>query len=179
MKTIIRDASFEDAEFVAWTVLTAIDIEPTSKNLRRASGICRLDDTLYSWRNARICEIDGENAGCIVAYRGEDYKAFRTKTFGIIKDSFGINLETNPDETVPGEFYLDSIAFLPKFRGLGLGKKLLLDGIELGRQKGYEKITLLVDEIKPNLMRYYASIGFQPKGKVHTFGEDFLKMEAY
>ena len=178
MKTIIRDASFEDVEFVAWTVLMAIDIEPTPKNIRRAVSVCSQDGTLYSWRNARICEVDGKVAGCLVSYGGNDYRTMRKKTFDLILDSFGLDLNQNPDETIPGEFYLDSMAFLPEFRGNGLGKKMLIDGIEKGKLKGYAKTTLLVDEIKPNLMHYYESIGFKPNGKVHTYGEDFTKMAA-
>ena len=176
---VVRDATLADARFVAWTVLLAIDLDPTEKNIKRAVKVCSADDTLYSWRNARICEVDGKVAGCLVSYSGDLYPQMRLNTYQMIKENFGLNLLDNPFETQAGEFYLDSMAFLPEFRGYGLGKTMLLDGVEKGKRMGFHKTTLLVADLhKPHLEKYYESIGFKPDGRVFSYGEDFMRMSC-
>lgn len=88
-------------------------------------------------------------------------------------------------ECYPGEFYLDSMAILPEFRGKAyeyagstdrIGHLLMLDGIEQGRRKGFPRISLIVDKSKPRLKSYYSALGFRPDGEILFFGHLYDRM---
>ena len=80
-------------------------------------------------------------------------------------------------ETSEGEFYLDSMAILSGFRGLGIGKLLMLDRMCYAERNGFEVITLLVDKDKPRLQRYYESLGFVLMEEMFVFGSWYNKLE--
>ena len=79
-------------------------------------------------------------------------------------------------ETVDGEFYLDSMAILPEYRGYSIGKMLLMYAVEKGKDLGCMYSTLLVDVHKPRLEAYYKSIGFEQYGEMEFFGHDYKRM---
>lgn len=51
-------------------------------------------------------------------------------------------------ETDPGEYHLDSLAVLPGYRHHGIGRALLLDGIQLGASLGYKQLALVADSAR-------------------------------
>ncbi len=138
--------------------------------------ICRMDDTLYGCCNTRIAEIDGEKVGALVAYDGARYAAMRAKTFGLVQQSSGMDLSRNAMETGPGEFYLDSMAILSDYRGIGIGKMLMRDRMDYALGNGFPKVTLLVDKDKPRLQTYYESLGFVFAEDVFVFGDWYNKL---
>ena len=138
--------------------------------------ICRMYDTLYSYCNTRIAEIGGNRVGALVAYDGARYAALRAKTFGLVQQSSGMDLSKNAMETGAGEFYLDSMAILPDYRGIGIGKMLMRDRVEWASQNGFKAVTLLVDKDKPRLQSYYESLGFAMKEEMFVFGAWYNKL---
>lgn len=180
----LRDATSDDAPFIARVVLAGIDMLDIDANLpdeQRAiyehlMDICRMDDTLYSYLNTRIAEIDGNRVGALVAYDGARYAALRAKTFGLVQQTSGMDLSRNAMETSPGEFYLDSMAVLSDYRGLGLGKMLISDRMDYALRNGFQKVTLLVDKDKPRLQQYYESLGFAFVEEMFVFGAWYNKM---
>ena len=183
-KIYIRDATLDDAPFIARVVLAGIDmldIDAVLPDEQRAIydhlvGICRMDDTLYSYLNTRIAEIDENRVGALVAYDGARYAALRAKTFGLVQQTSGMDLSRNAMETGPGEFYLDSMAILSDYRGLGIGKMLIRDRMDYALENGFHKVTLLVDKDKPRLQRYYESEGFAFDEEMFVFGSWYNKM---
>ena len=181
----LRDATSDDAPFIARVVLAGIDMLDIDAKLpdeQRAiyehlMDICRMDDTLYSYLNTRIAEVDGNRMGALVAYDGARYAALRTKTFGLVQQTSGMDLSRNAMETSPGEFYLDSMAVLSDYRGLGIGKMLMLDRVDFAMENGFQKITLLVDKDKPHLQKYYESLGFTFSEEMFVFGSWYFKLE--
>lgn len=139
--------------------------------------ICRMNDTLYSFCNTRIAEIDGNPVGALVAYDGARYAALRAKTFGLVQQTSGMDLSRNAMETSSGEFYLDSMAILSDYRGIGIGKKLIRDRMDYALRNGFHKVTLLVDKDKPRLQRYYESEGFAFGEEMFVFGAWYNKLE--
>ena len=180
----LRDATSDDAPFIARVVLAGIDMLDIDAKLpdeQRAiyehlMDICSMDDTLYSYLNTSIAEIDGNRVGALVAYDGARYAALRAKTFGIVQQSSGMDLSRNAMETGPGEFYLDSMAVLSDFRGLGIGKMLMRDRMDYALRNGFQKVTLLVDKDKPRLQRYYESDGFAFDEEMFVFGSWYNKL---
>ena len=183
-KIHIHDASLADAPFIARVVLAGIDMldldaafpDEQRDLYEHLIEICRMDDTLYSYLNTRIAEMDGHRVGALVAYDGAHYAKMRAKTFGLVKQTPGIDLSHNALETGPGEFYLDSMAILPEYRGFGIGQKLMLDRMEWAKRNGFDAVTLLVDKDKPRLQDYYEELGFMFVEDMFVFGDLFNKM---
>ena len=180
----LRDATSEDAPFIARVVLAGIEMLDMDAALpdnqrdlyEHLVGICRMDDTLYSYRNTRIAEVDGCAVGALVAYDGARYAMMREKTFGLVKQTSGMDLNHNAMETGPGEFYLDSMAILSDYRGAGIGKMLMRDRVDFALSNGFQKVTLLVDKDKPRLQRYYECEGFAFSEEMFVFGAWYNKM---
>ena len=180
----LRDATSEDAPFIARVVLAGIEMLDMDAALpdnqrdlyEHLVGICRMDDTLYSYCNTRIAEVDGCAVGGLVAYDGARYAKMREKTFGLVKQTSGMDLNHNAMETGPGEFYLDSMAILSDYRGVGIGKMLMRDRVDFALSNGFQKVTLLVDKDKPCLQRYYECEGFAFSEEMFVFGAWYKKL---
>lgn len=179
---IIREARPGDARFVAWAVLTALDLDDSE--IERFEQSSADTGSLYSWRHALIAEIDGSPAGCIVSYPGDDYDRMRRYTWPRIWNYGGRRrLDPAPDiesmelETAPGEYYLDTLAILPRFRGHDLGTLLIKAAIDRGLSEGYSRFTLIADIHKTGLLRYYERIGFRISGEMTFFGHRYYKMQ--
>ena len=181
---LLRDATMDDAPFISRVVLAGIemlDIDAALPDEQRnlydhLVGICRMDDTLYSYRNTRIAEVDGSVVGALVAYDGACYAEMREKTFGLVKETSGMDLNYNAMETGPGEFYLDSMAILADYRGAGIGRLLMRDRMDFALNNGFQKVTLLVDKDKPRLQRYYECEGFIFSEEMFVFGSWYNKL---
>lgn len=171
----IRDARPEDAGIVAWVVLTALDMDESQKE--RLTETCAEADTLYSWENTRLAFVDGKPAGGLIAYPGEKYARLRAKTWPRCWDISPETLAATAIETQAGEFYLDSMALLPEYRGLGLGKMLMEDAVQKAAELGFEYASLIVDKSKPGLVEHYSKIGFVKDGSMEFFGHDYFRMK--
>lgn len=183
----LRNATLDDAPFIARVVLAGIDmldLDATLPDEQRGIyehliEICRMCDTLYSYCNTRIAEADGKRVGALVAYDGARYARMREKTFGLVKQTSGMDLSRSAMETGPGEFYLDSMAIFSEYRGVGIGRMLMRDRVDFTLNKGFSKVTLLVDKDKPHLQKYYESEGFAFVGEMFVFGSWYNKLEKY
>jgi len=181
----LRDATSDDAPFIARVVLAGIDmldIDAAIPDEQRAIyehliDICLMGDTLYSYLNTRIAEIEGYRVGALVAYDGARYAALRAKTFGLVQQTSGMDLSRNAMETGSGEFYLDSMAILSDYRGIGIGKMLIRDRMDFALGNGFQKVTLLVDKDKSRLQGYYESLGFVFSEEMYVFGAWYNKLE--
>ena len=174
---IVRKAVIEDAPFVARCVLEAIGFENiTDAILVRQTAFSQREDVLYSWRHALMAEYDGETIGCIIAYEGRRYTWLRSITFPIIKEMCGADFSGQRDETGPGEYYLDSLYVVPKFRNSGIGSQLIRSGIANARTLRIPRVGLIVSTGKPDTQKLYKSIGFTEKERFIAFNEPFIKM---
>ena len=181
---LIRDAEVADAPFIARCVLAGIEMLPVEAELPAEMqpmfdhlvGICLMDDTLYSYRNTVVAEIDGTVAGALVAYDGADYAAMRQTTFNLVERNTGVKLNQNAMETGAGEYYLDSMAIKPQYRGRNIGKMLMQNRMKHARNQGIAKVTLLVDIDKPRLQAYYESLGFAFIEQMFVFGSWYNKL---
>lgn len=172
----IRPATMADVGFVSWTVLTALDMDSSHAGLVRR--VCADPDSLYSWTNAVIATVDGEPAGCLIAYPGDRYLQMRRHTWPRLWIDLDAELIHNSAiETVPGEFYLDSLAVKPEFRGpMRIGARLIDYDIARARAEGYQSVTILVSEHKPRLQAYYEALGFTPYTTMDFLGHRYHKL---
>ena len=181
----IRDAREDDAEFLAQVILAAAHLSDmgaaTTASTDTASigdltAICRRTDTLYSWRNARIACACGKRAGAMVSYPGDIYIAARSITFPLLPGLTQAQIDATDIETLPGEWYLDSLAVLPEFRRAGIGKMLVMDAIERGRNAGYAQFTLLAEKSSTHLVEYYTRLGFGIESEKLYLGNAYWRM---
>ncbi len=170
----IRRATKADASLVAWTVLTALDLDDTL--LERALASCRREDTMYSWRNAFVALADGEPVGALVAYDGGRYLDLRRRTWPALWGVEEAEFAHAALETSAGEFYLDSLALRPAARGLHFGERLISAALEQGRALGLRQAALIVDVDKPRLREHYARLGFRADGEIVFFGHRYDRM---
>lgn len=172
----ICKASPDDAQFVAWTVLTALDMSEDELSIVEKS--CADAKSMYSWRNSLIAKINGESIGCLISYDGADYRNLRKYTWSKLWGGYDSGYIDNiAEETKAGEYYLDSMAILPQYRNHDIGKVLMTEAIAEAKQKGFTRFTLIVDVSKPNLKLYYESIGFEEFGEMEFFGHQYKKMK--
>ncbi len=171
----IHKASPKDIETVAWTVLTALDMEAGDLDWVKES--CSDEMSMYSWNKSIVACVDGKPVGAIISYTGDDYDALRHYTWKNLWDDIDAEtIRATEVEAYPGEYYLDSMAIKPEYRGYGIGRKLIEAAINHGRELGYRKFTLLVDVAKPRLKDYYESMGFKEVGNMMFFGHRYYRM---
>lgn len=181
-----RWATQADAPFIAWGVCCALHTHPSEALLNYiAKEVCsREADILYSYRNALLAEMDGRPVGLCLCYDGQGYHERRLRTFALFEqapvndnepEEPDMDLEHAEDETQAGEYYIDSLAVLPEYRGRGIARLLMQKQIEHGRTLGLPS-TLLVDPSNPPALRLYESLGFQYHSDCYAFGMTYTKM---
>ncbi len=195
----IKNATPSDAEFIAKNILAGMGYDVFSKNADEAfieigqgqvsipeaiksfGQICSLPNTLYSYSRTRIAYVDGIPAGSLTAYPSDDYPSLRDYTWPLL----GADDTSTEAECRPGEFYLDSLAVRPEYRGISYeyegttdrtGHLLMLDGIHIAQEKGLRHLSLIVDKSKPRLAVYYSALGFRPEGDILFFGHLYTRM---
>ena len=138
--------------------------------------IARRDDTQYSYRNALVAEVNGQAVGAIIAYDGALLYPLREKTLSVIH-KYNPEFRFTDDETQAGEYYLDSIGILPDYRGMGIGRTLLLALREHVEKANHSCIGLLVDYDNAHAERLYQSVGFKRVGTKLFIGHDMWHMQ--
>lgn len=173
----IRKATISDAPFIAMGMIGALMIESTPEFLDfLATNICANDNTLYSWRNSHIVQSNGEDVGVLIAYNGENYLNMRSVTAQICDDKLPFDFLKQEPETIPGEFYIDSLWIKSEMRGNGLGTKVLLETIKLGKQKNLNSVTLVADFENHRALALYEGLGFVKQQILHLFGHNYHKL---
>lgn len=170
----IISAEKKHANLIADTIVTAIGqehCEELAGSDRSADDIKALfhemverDDTQYSYRNALVAVADnGDPMGAIVAYDGGLLAELRRPFLARLQEEIGIDPDNVQDETEPGEYYLDSLAVLPEYRGRNVGRSLIAAAAERGRSLGLMP-GLLVAKDNPSARALYEHLGFRKIG---------------
>ena len=76
-----------------------------------------------------------------------------------------------------GEYYLDSVVVLPRFRGLGIGKALVNAFVERAFAEGAERVGLIVDKENPYAEKLYTSQGFVAVGERMFFNHEMRHLQ--
>ena len=99
----------------------------------------------------------------------------RKHTFALLSSLITFDVESMDAETRDGEYYLDSLAVLPAYRGQGIARQLLLHAQQEAHRQGRPAILACApDNTGARLL--YESLGFRQEGLMHIFGEDYLRM---
>lgn len=183
----IRRATEKDTELLTLVIAEAVgfevmeDAEQGWQTEEQRLWMKRLSETvtderaLYTWRHALVAEVDGRPAGALVCYAGDDYMQRREHTFRLVADLIDFDVQSMDAETAAGEFYLDSLAVLPAYRGKGIGSALLQEGIRQG-ERMQRPTVLACAPGNLNAKRLYERLGFRTDGRRFIFGENYLRM---
>lgn len=114
----------------------------------------------YSFENTLLYEENGEIIGSITGYDGGKLDELRNPFLEHLLNEFGFN-QIPENETEAGEFYLDTVSVSMNHQGKGIGRKLIEAMIHHTKEKGFDKVGLLVDVENPAAKKLYERIGFK------------------
>ena len=181
----IIDASPEDAPLIAWAIMEAVGEElvdhlagnKTRKDVEEIfTRLAGRTDSQYSYLNTRIAITpDGTKAAICVSYDGGKLKELRLSFFAEANRVLGWGMTPEEVDALPGEtcgeeFYLDSLATLPQYRGQGAARILIEDAARKATAAGLP-LGLLVADHNPGARQLYESIGFRPVARRPFAGE--------
>lgn len=182
MITKIIPASVEHAPFIGKAITMAIGDELTAHLagekhteedvVKLFSTLARRTDSQYSYLNSMVAINDGNSvAGVVVAYDGANLHELRKAFFEEAEKAIGLKISGMPqDETGPEEFYLDTLAVFPEYRGKGIATRLIKAAGERAEKLG-KPLGLLVGKTNSNAQCLYESLGFQTVGERPFAGE--------
>ncbi|QKS60278.1 GNAT family N-acetyltransferase [Paenibacillus barcinonensis] len=112
-----------------------------------------------SYQNITVMEQEGQIAGILVAYAGDDADRLDQP----ILDRAGRSTDekyTLVKETRPGEYYLDTLSVSEPFQGQGIGRALMAAFEQQGKQLGHTRAALIVEEDNGRARQLYERQGY-------------------
>lgn len=179
----IVNAEISDAPLIGKTVVMAVGDEiterfahprPKDDVFRLFTNLAARDDSQYSYINTlKALSDDGRPMGFIIGYDGVTLPKLRKAFFEEVRTVLGREMEGSiPDECSPGEFYLDSLAVFPEYRGSGIARSLI--SAMARRAADYGKpLGLLCDKENTRARRLYDSLGFIKVGET-PFADEMM-----
>ncbi|MFQ6024794.1 MAG: GNAT family N-acetyltransferase [Acidiferrobacterales bacterium] len=157
---LFRIASGGVAEYV-WTTLAPDypGLTPIEIGAKRYAS----DQTVFSYKNTVVVELDGKVAGILVTFPIEEESGEDMGTTAEPPDRSGESdvLEPYSKLEAPASWYICAMAFFPEFRGLGLGTQLLSIARQQAQEKEYHELSLIAFERNTGAVRLYERNGFK------------------
>ena len=191
MNIIIRQARKEEAAqiaelfMLAWPVDEILDSigsnwNPLESNPvtydwlhKSITMIAASEETIYSYENTLVAEIDGKVVGAMCAYDGADYQRLKQPIVDVLGPDCGF---AKMKETEAGEFYLDSVGVLPEYRGRGIASRIIDAQCERAASLGHKVAGLIVDIDKSQVEALYSRLGFTYLDDKDFFGHTMKHM---
>ncbi|MHA6260900.1 N-acetyltransferase family protein [Sporosarcina sp. CAU 1771] len=183
MEITIRQARPSDAEKSAPLIVDAIgDIaqrmtgETDPDQIEQ--GLCKLfrrDDNMHAYKFTYIAELEGEIAGIMVLYSGEEAPQLDINHSAWLAERGAAVSEIDP-ESLPDELYINTVCIDPRFRGKGIGTQLFTFAEEVAKKSGIKKVSLNVETEKEDAIRLYTRIGYEIVSPWTIIGEPFHHM---
>ena len=178
---IIRQACKAEASQIAELFILAWPVDEilesngiTYEQLHESmTEVAASEQTIYSYENTYVAEVDGKVIGAMCAYDGADYRRLKQPIVDILGTDSGF---AQLKETEKGEFYLDSVGVLEEYRGRGIASKLFAAQIDRARFLGHKVAGLIVDVDKPKAEALYTRLGFRHLDNKDFFGHPMKHM---
>jgi ribosomal protein S18 acetylase RimI-like enzyme len=137
------------------------------------------DDTArYSHTHATVAELGGAIVGVAFGYPSASEPHLDLTMQRLLAERFGELAELFPDvETLPDEWYLDSISVAESARGKGVGTQLLAALPEVVAAQGETVIGLNVDDGNPKARALYEREGFVAVGELMIGAHHYTHMQ--
>lgn len=183
----IRKATIDDTESIARLITTAMTddccmyfygSEHTATDFMHfIARLAKATNSQYSYANTIVATNCGKIVGAAVSYDGGKLKELRQAFIDGMRNYFGKDFKNMPDETEPGELYLDSFAVNAEFRHQGIGTELINATCQKAAEMGIHKVGLLVDTNNPSAEHLYTSLGFKEAGSSSWGGHAMKHMQ--
>ncbi|MGE7602834.1 GNAT family N-acetyltransferase [Peribacillus sp. NPDC097675] len=180
----IRKATVEDAEKAAILIRLAIKEiaealtgETKEDRILAALGdLFRSSGNRMSFENTMVCEHDGQMAGLIIAYHGKDAEALDEPIAERLRRKMKDSSIKIDKEAEIEDFYLDTICVDSQYRGKGIGTSLIHHMEDLAMERGYHRISLIVEDVNPDAGRLYVRLGYKKTKMITVSGGEFAYM---
>lgn len=134
------------------------------------------EDTLFSYENCTVVEVDGYVVGMLVAF------PMHTDPSDIEEDPV---LAAYSELEEDNSYYICGMGLFSDHRGQGIGTELLALAEEHGRDKGFSKLSLLVFEQNTGARKLYERTGYRetrrapiyPHPLIHYTGDAILMVK--
>ncbi|MHC5227152.1 GNAT family N-acetyltransferase [Enterococcus sp. LJL99] len=184
---MIRFATKKDGQAIAPLILVILkDMELPLLDIVSEETIVEIlsealgDPTYrYGFERGIVYEVEGEIAGVAFGYPSEDEPQIDEPLKKVLKKydlPEDVQLFVDP-ETLPDEWYLDTISVNEKFRGTGIGSKLLNALPDIAKRDGKKIIGLNVDQANPAAKKLYARKGFETVEEMTLSGHLYDHMQ--
>ena len=178
---MIRRARKEEAAqlaelfMLAWPVEDTLEANGLTSELLHESmtAIAAAEETIYSYENTIVAEVDGKVGGAMCAYDGADYQRLKQPIVDVLGADSGF---AQLKETEAGEFYLDSVGVLPEYRGRGIASRIIEAQCERAASLGHKMAGLIVDIDKPQVEALYTRLGITYLDDKDFFGHTMKHM---
>lgn len=166
MNVITRPARKEEAPQIAELFMMAWPMDEILESngisykelLESIILIASSEETIYSYENTIVADINGKVVGAMCAYDGADYQRLKQPIVDTLGPDCGFG---QLKETEAGEFYLDSVGVLPEYRRRGIASRLFEAQCERASSLGHKVAGLIVDVDKPQAEALYVRLGFR------------------
>lgn len=131
----------------------------------------------YGYENAYVYEKNGEIAGVLFGYPGE-WEMLIDGPLQAAMLKHGLNYEKLfvEYETLPGEWYLDTLVIHPDYRRQGIATALIQHAIGVAKEKEFVKIALNCETDNKGAFHLYEKCGFKPVTKLVLSGHVYWHM---
>uniref|UniRef100_A0A7C4U6Z7 GNAT family N-acetyltransferase n=1 Tax=candidate division WOR-3 bacterium TaxID=2052148 RepID=A0A7C4U6Z7_UNCW3 len=126
---------------------------------------------LFSFEHVYFAEVDGEKAGMILGYDWQVKKREDLRTGFLLFKKIGVSIlckfstlmkfNATVGSVCDGEYYISNIATYPQHRGLGVGKRLILEAEQEAKVVGAERILLDVEKENISAIDFYKKLGYK------------------
>ena len=131
----------------------------------------------YGYENAWICERNGQIAGVFFGYASE----WETLIDGplqasMLKHDVPMDVIIQENESIPGEWYLDTLVTDPKFRQQGVGREMLTAAAKIAAEAGHKVIALNCEIDNLPAYNLYKKMGYKEKTQLVLSGHVYWHM---
>lgn len=133
------------------------------------------NDNPHSHLYTYMAEFGGKVIGTMVAYSGKEAIQLDQNLNNWLANKGG-DLEEADAESLPDEFYIDTICITPEFRGKGIGTQFFSFAEALAKQQKFSKVSLNVETQKAAAIRLYKRLGYEIVSPWTIIGEPFHHM---
>ena len=131
----------------------------------------------YGYENAWVCERNGKIAGVFFGYSSK----WETLIDGPLQASMlkhGVPMDAiaQENESLPGEWYLDTLVTNPKFRRQGVAREMLNAASQIALKEGHKTIALNCETDNIPAYNLYQKMGYKAKTQIVLSGHIYWHM---
>lgn len=130
------------------------------------------EDSAFSYKNVVVVTNKNEVIGMLVTFPMTVEKAVDHQEEDPVLVPYS-KLEED------GSYYICGVALFPEYRGYGIGSKLMEIAEEQAKEKGYNKLSLIVFEQNTGARKLYEKVGYREVAREPVVPHDLIHYDGY